>query len=329
MNRTIIFSHESDIDGLGSVILAKLAFKNIDYVLTSDYKKLELVFREYIESKKLDNYNRIFITDLALTDPSLSIVYNSNLKEKVLVFDHHQMAIDSNLNRYSFTKIIEKDEQEKKCATKLFYEYLTNNRYLTKTNIIDEFVELTRIEDVWEWKQMGNFGQMAHDLAILYSVLGNDEYIKRVVLKLLNKSDSFYYDNEELRFIQNKKIEYNNILIRIISDIEYFVDEYNNKFGVVYANYEYRNEITEYVIKRGNPEKIKYIVIVALDKGNYGQKSYRRIVDDFDVNEIAMKHGGGGHPGASSVSITKEQHDKSLLLTKREGLKYLVESSNY
>ena len=31
MNKNIIFSHESDIDGLGCIVLGKLAFQDIDY----------------------------------------------------------------------------------------------------------------------------------------------------------------------------------------------------------------------------------------------------------------------------------------------------------
>ena len=48
MNRIIIFSHESDIDGMGSVILSKIAYKDIDYVLCHNPDDLEITFRKYI-----------------------------------------------------------------------------------------------------------------------------------------------------------------------------------------------------------------------------------------------------------------------------------------
>lgn len=108
MNKTIIFSHESDIDGIGCVILSKLAFNNVQYVLAPNVEKLEAIFREYLKSNKLNEFDRIFVTDLALYDPSLTMVATSNLKDKVLVFDHHKRAIEENLNRYSFTTIIER-----------------------------------------------------------------------------------------------------------------------------------------------------------------------------------------------------------------------------
>lgn len=167
MEKILLFSHESDIDGLGCVVLAKLAFKNLDYVLLPDIRKLELTFREYIQSDKLANYDRIYVTDLALYDPALTMVEESSLKDRVLVFDHHKMAIKDNMDRYSFTTIIEEENDRNRCGTELFYDYLVKNNLLVSTPALEEFVELTRLEDTWEWKKYGEIGENAHDLAFL------------------------------------------------------------------------------------------------------------------------------------------------------------------
>ena len=53
-----------------------------------------------------------------------------------------------------------------------------------------------------------------------------------------------------------------------------------------------------------------------MNKGENGQKSYRQIEDNFDVNDIAMNHGGGGHPGAASVNITEFQKEEDTYLVK-------------
>ena len=74
MNKVFIFSHESDIDGIGCIILAKLAFKEPKFVLAPNVEKLELIFRDYLKSGQLEQYDKIFITDLALYDPSLTLV---------------------------------------------------------------------------------------------------------------------------------------------------------------------------------------------------------------------------------------------------------------
>lgn len=152
MGKTIIFSHESDIDGLGSIVLGKIAFKEIDFILSPNVNVLEERFREAIESGKLNEYERIYITDLALYKPAIDLV-NSNpeLSKKVLIFDHHASAIKDGLNNYDFSTIMEKDENGKKrCGTDLFYEYLVKKGFINKTEAINTFVELTRLEDTWE-----------------------------------------------------------------------------------------------------------------------------------------------------------------------------------
>ena len=329
--KVLIFSHENDVDGMGCVVLAKLAFEDLDYVLASNVYILEKKFREYLEKGLLDQYDRVLVTDLALHNPSLDMVgSNSSLSSKVLVFDHHQSSINEGLNKYDFTKIMEEDENGiRRCGTSLLYTYLCSNGLLQSTKDLDDFVELTRLEDIWEWKKAGSFGLKAHDLATLFNALGKDKYINNMFVKLKNNTSSFEYSDEEERAIANKKAEYLVVLKKLWSEAEYFVDDYNNKCAGVYADYEYRNELAEYVSGL-NEEELKYLVIIELDKGDYGQKSYRSIEDGFNVSKIAEAHGGGGHPTASSVNITKDQREKALVLRKRshrESVKYLVDSS--
>ena len=323
MKKTLLFTHESDIDGIGCVILGKLAFKEIDYVLCHNVEELEHKFRDYIEGSKLNNYDKIYVTDLALYDPSLTMVEQSSLKEKVKVFDHHQRAIESKMNRYSFTKIIEEDDNKKRCATDLFYEYLTENNYLEKTKSLDLFVEMTRLEDVWQWKTDKEIGIQAHDLAIFFNIIGKEKYIEIIINKLTTSKNDFKYSDAEKDLIKNKKEEYNKIIKEIIDNGEYLIDELGNKFLIVFSKYEYRNEIPEY-FRNKNESHIKYVIITALDKGEYGQKSYRSIEENFDVNKLAMLHGGGGHIGAAAVNITKDQRQKIENLEKSEALNFLA-----
>ena len=322
--KVLLYSHKSDIDGLGCVTLAKLAFKDFDYFLLPNVKELEELVRKHLESNYLANYNKIFITDLALNEPALSLLADSSFKDKTQILDHHQYAINENLNRYPFTFIEEVKYGKKRCATEIFYEYLVNNHYLTPSESLEHFTELTRLEDTWDWKKDKNIGIKAHDLAILFNSIGIEKYINTCLEKL--NHNNFSFTEEEKSIIQNKKDEYNKTLKEILAGTEYLIDKFGNKYGIVYANYEYRNELAEFIVKIGNPEKIKYLIIAALDKGEFGQKSYRSIDSACDVNKIASIYGGGGHLNAAAVNITKEQKEKALTLTRKEGLKYLAES---
>ena len=323
--KVIIFTHESDIDGMGSIILGKLSFDDMDYVLASNPEPLELKFREFINDKKLYNYDKIYITDLALLNPSLEIVSkDKKLKEKIMVFDHHEKAIKQGLNKYDFTFIEEVDKNGKKrCATEIFYNYLIDNNFINKSDIIDTYVELTRLEDTWEWKK--NNREKAHDLAILFNEIGIEKYIDTII-NVLKTKKSFKLDEEDLLIIKKQKEMYKKIIEKYVKEAEYYEDDNNNSFGIVIAPYQYRNDIPEY-IRNNNDNGIKYFITVALDKEDYGQKSYRSIEKDFDVNEIAMKHNGGGHPAAAAVSITKEQNKKMKTMPKRLALEYISKCS--
>ena len=323
MKKVIIFSHENDIDGLGSVILAKLAFKDVDYVLQPNPETLEITFHKYLELGLLNDYDQIYVTDLSLYDPSLTKVAETDLKDKFLLFDHHQRAIEDGMNRYPFTKIIEEDEK-KRCGTELFYEHLYTNNHLNKTPILDTFVEYTRLEDTWDWKKHKE-GEKAHDLAILFSQIGIEEYIENI-LKKIQEEEKFEYNEKEKIIIKTAKEKYEESIKSIMKEALYLEDEDNNPYAIVFADYEYRNELPEYIRKIGNPNHIKYLIIAILNKGENGQKSYRSIEEGFDVNKVAMKHGGGGHPGAAAVSFTKDQKEMAEKMDHDEALKFLSQT---
>ncbi len=326
MSKVLLCSHESDADGIGAVILAKLSFDNLTYKLFQDPDDLEIKFRNMMDSGELDQYDQIYITDLSLMEPAISMVNDSDLKNKVLIFDHHQRAIDAGLRKYPFTTIIEEDEKGKRCGTELFYRYLIDNNLLPDKKSIETFVEYTREEDTWDWKNNGEVGKLAHMLGTLFNIYGRDKYMESMYEKLRN-NDSFYYDDNEMNVINEKIKEYNEMIEKMIADMECLEDSFGNKYGILFSEYQYRNEIPEYIIDKNNPWNIKYVVIVALDKGEYGQKSYRKIDDDIDCNKIAMLYGGGGHVGSAAVPITEEQNVKLKTLKKKDALEYISNSS--
>lgn len=56
------------------------------------------------------------------------MVNKSPMKDKLCVFDHHKVAIENNMNRYPFAKIIENDENEiKKYVNGNIRDYVSTN----------------------------------------------------------------------------------------------------------------------------------------------------------------------------------------------------------
>ena len=90
--KVLLFTHKSDIDGMGNAVLAKLAFDDVDYVLCETFN-LQNEISKFYDDGTIYNYDMIFVTDLWLEEPMLSkIANNQQLINRFFVFDHHKSA---------------------------------------------------------------------------------------------------------------------------------------------------------------------------------------------------------------------------------------------
>lgn len=71
----------------------------------------------------------------------------------------------------------------------------------------------------------------------------------------------------------------------------------------------HQSELAQYVRDVGeqHPEwsGVKYVDMLNFESCSHGLRSYDL---DFDVSEVAVKHGGGGHPRASGYSMNVEKY---------------------
>ena len=308
--KILLFTHKNDIDGMGNVILSKLAFNNVDYILCETFD-LNHKVNEFIITKKIYEYDKIFITDLCLSEELLSLINKDEiLKNKVQIIDHHKTYDNETYTRYSFVKVKIKNDKGLCCGTSLFYEYLNDNNYLTKNNIINEFVELTRLHDTWEWKNIYN-NEKARDLAILFDSLGTEGYINFIYEKL-NTEKEFSFNNIETILINNKKLVINDTIEGYLKNI-YYREILGMKAGIIFINYEFRNEIAEYL--RENKYDIDFVMMISIDRGVI---SYRSINKNVSVRKVAEFYNGKGHDVAATNPITSEQKEMilSILIKK-------------
>lgn len=302
--KVLLFTHKNDIDGMGNAILAKLAFDSVDYVLCETFdlkKKVE----EYLKNKKIYEYEKIFITDLCLGEENLKqIDEDEKLKGKFQIIDHHKTYEDEKYTRFSFVQVKLKNDHGLCCATSLFYEYLLSNNYLVRNDAIDEFVELTRQHDTWEWKNIYN-NEKSRELAILFDAIGINGYIKFIYEKLL-KEQTFEYSEIERMLIDNKKIEISEAVEEYLDKI-YYKNILDSKAGIIFINYEYRNELAEYL--RENKYDIDFVMMISLDRGVV---SYRSTKDGVSVRKVAEYFGGKGHNKAATNPITSKSKEAIL-----------------
>lgn len=310
----LLFTHKSDIDGMGPVVLSLLAYSNVDYILCETFN-LEKEIDKYFESNKIYEYDKILITDLCPSKEYLAKLSSDQILEnKILIFDHHKTALEYNEENHPFVTLKISDDKGLCSGTSLFYDYLKEFGLIPeKSNPIASFTELTRRYDTWEWKTKYN-DEQAHKLSILFDAVGCNGYIELMYQKLMYDTIStFSFTNFETMLINNK-----------LSQIEEKITNYTNKLiikelfglkaGIVFINYEYRNDLAEYL--KNNNYDIDFAMLIALDSGSI---SYRSIKEDINVRLIAEKLGGKGHDKASSSPITKDNINNILnILIKEE-----------
>ena len=309
--KVLLFTHKSDIDGMGNVVLAKLAFENVNYILCETFN-LQKEISKFYDNGTIYNYDMIFVTDLWLEEPMLSTVANDKkLKNKFLVFDHHKSALEKNLNKYSFTTIRISDEKGLCSGTSLFYEYLISSNLIDSNNkAIQDFSELTRQYDTWEWKTKYS-NEMPHELTLLFDSVGCDGYIKLMHQKLTQKNISkFKFSELEMMLIKNKANQVQEKLSNYAKKI-YYQEILGLKAGIVFIDYEYRNDLAEYF--RQKNFDMDFAMLIALD---YGTISYCNIKDNVNVRLIAESMGGKGHDKAASSPINEEQKKEILKILR-------------
>ena len=313
-NKLLIFSHLSDIDGMGGVVLAKLAFGDVDFVLCETFNLLDKI-KEKIADQSIYEYDQIFITDMWLEDPEV-IWQDPKLKDKVLVFDHHESSLAILENKtYDFITIRIKDELGRCSGTSLFYQYLVNNNLLQPHASINTFVELTRLYDTWEWVTVKN-EPMARNLTTLFNAVGANVYIDLMFDKLDVRPNEFTFSDLELSLINNKNKQIKDKLQSYAKNIIYR-NVLGLKAGIVFIDYEYRNDFAQYL--RDNQFPMDFVMMISMDNGTI---SYRYVTAGIKVLPIAEHFGGKGHDYAASSPISHETKEDIIdIICKRKRTK--------
>lgn len=290
-NKVLVISHEDDIDGLGGVILGYLAFKDIDYMLIHVKEQTEIV-----DFVKNSNYEKVFITDLGLEDKIADEI--NELGMNILHFDHHETNVYA--SKYAFSTVEIQRNGISTCGTELFYLYLKENNLLKDNALIKRFVEDTRAYDTWDWVKNNNVE--ANDLNKLFSIVGIDTYISKMVDKLRNNNKDIFDETDKYLIELNTHEE--NELIEL-SDKSLIIREKDGlKFGIVFGN-KFLSIIGNTLCNR-HPE-LDYMLLIDPLEMKVSLRSVR-----IDVSKVAESYGGGGHKYAAGFSLNEEKF-KSLL----------------
>ena len=292
-----------DLDGLGCGLVAKLAFGEQANVAYCSYRNLNQRVESYIESHDNDK-EELYITDLAVNeDVEKKLAKRFNDGGHVKVIDHHVTALHFNEYEWGVVKA-EYETGKKTCATSLFYDYLLEHKKIERNQALEQFIDLVRQYDTWEWDENQNF--TAKRLNDLFYILDREHFEEEMLSRLTRNRDSFTLTDTETMILE---IEHHKIERYIQSKnrqlTQSFVEEYC--VGIVPAE-QYLSELGN-ALNKINPH---LDMIVLLNMG--GKKmGFRTIHDEVNVAEFAKRFGGGGHPKASGCELSKECFEKFVV----------------
>ena len=291
-----LYTH-NDLDGLGCGILAKIAFGEEVEVHYNSVARLNSQVERYFEITKKNQQKEdlLLITDLTVNEANSKRI-DQFVKEggKAKFIDHHKTAL--HLNEFVWaTVVVNYDDGKLTSATSLFYDYLMTTQNMSSSPAVEEFVELIRQYDTWEWEK--NNLLKAKQLNDLFSLIALDDFEGKMIERL--KSDeSFSFNEFEQQLLKMEEEKINRYIRKKNRElVQAFIGEHC--VGIVHAEM-YHSELGNELGKANS--HLDYIVIL-----NMGGKkvSFRTIHDHIDVSAVAGKFGGGGHAKASGCSMNE------------------------
>ncbi|WP_101514320.1 DHH family phosphoesterase [Clostridium botulinum] len=259
-----------------------------------------------------NEYDKIFITDISVNEKIATIIkqyytdetYNPDIQ----LLDHHPTALE--LNKYDWAKVqINLNDKEKTSGTRMFYDYLKENRYLDSHAVvynqytnIETFVEIVRKYDIWQWKEENYL--IPKQWNDLFYIMGREDFIESILYRLTHY-DIFGFSDFDLQLLKYKQREIDNYIKS--KDKELIVkDILGYKAGIIFGE-QYHSEVGNR-LSETHPE-LDFIVIINMSKAI----SYRNIGNKVDLGkDVAEIFEGGGHPNAAGSPISDEFRNKVI-----------------
>lgn len=298
-----LFTH-NDLDGVACGILFRLAFGERVDVRYNSVSGLNFQVERYFErmNERMKKEDLLFITDLSVNDEIAEKINEFVLSGgKAKLIDHHKSAL--HFNDYTWGDVKVEDENGTlTSAASLVYEYLVNESHLQKNRSLDEFVELVRQYDTWDWDILKNY--KAKNLNDLFFMISIEDFEQRIVPRL-QEGKHFEFDEFEQKLLEMEEDKIDRYIKRKKREIVQI--NTNGLYGGIVHAESYHSELGNELGKEF--PHLDYIAIINLG----GKKiSFRTIHDDVDVSDIAGEFGGGGHAKAAGCSMSGEAYTRYI-----------------
>jgi len=320
----ILHITHTDLDGYGCLFVSStkfsdLQFYNLDY---SETKQIPEIIEKW---GKVYNYDKIYITDLNLKEDTIKELNKFN---NIVIVDHH-------IWDYDYTKYgnIEFHIDNTKCATKAYYELVSNLKSIKNT------IELINIYDTWktddEYFGVANIlNDWFYEILKDNKIFDNKLRVELIITLLFRFSDLF--EDLTKKYITDYLVEeLENTKSSFIRDI--ITDKLNEPISnkmllakIQLRSYEEFTEINNFKISNISSDIFQIISSLYLDENhdkiciNFQRKANDDLTGFINTisirsrnnkaREIAKMFGGGGHPNAAGaiVDLSYEELIKML-----------------
>lgn len=309
-----IFTH-TDLDGYGCALLTKLALGkdnvSADYC---GYTNINEKVKSFIDKKKYNHFDFIFITDISVNEEIADLINNLNCRQKFILLDHHETAMF--LNKYDWATVMIKDKSNiHTCGTDLTYCKLLELGLLNyKESINSLVINITRY-DTWTWKTVYNDIHPKR-LNDLFKIYGPERFCNIYIDRIQNLNGSFDLFTETDKFLLELEQEKINTFIykklKNVEEKDIIIDGKTYKAGIIFAS-EHISELGNVICEER--EDLDFAAIIS----DINTISYRSIKTNIDLGgKIAKYYGGGGRPQTAGSQITTEL--KNQIIDKIFGL---------
>lgn len=285
----------TDLDGVAcGIVMEEVYGQSHTQVRYINNNAVDNRVQELLDTGDIHRYDKVYLTDIALTSKDLAEEIDQNYKGIIQIIDHHRTA--EWLNQYEWAEVHEKLNNRKEAGVSLLWRHLKEagkaDHYgkqkgsrIRRANL-NQFVEMVRSYDTWEWYETGKHqAKKLNDLFFLKSI---EEFKERMNRQNLHPDLT---SNEEglLAGVQCKIDKQIEVKKKQLKSIKYEAGGRTYKLGVAYAE--------DYISEIGNELSSEYPehdMIVLIDMGRQ-RMSYRTIHNEMDCSILAKALGGGGH----------------------------------
>lgn len=312
MKKIKLFTH-TDLDGIGCAILAYLAFgrENVD-VEFCNYDDVDEKVETLLSNSDLRNlYDKIFITDISISEELAKAIDAWINPFNIRLFDHHATALWLNEHEWCEVRVNATIGKQKTSGTEIFFKHLVDidrlNIEVFKPEVINniiKFVQIVRDWDTWRWKELGEEGVVCKQMNDLFQIYGRDEFIEEISARI-RFFDIPGFTEIDMAHLSIKQKDIDIYVAEKDKQLRVATDLFGKTFGYVFAE-RYFSELGNRLCEMHS--EIEYVTMIDISRGIV---SFRSVREDIDLgSEIAHSFGGGGHKKAAGAILSQDVADE-------------------